>query len=77
MSLFGFAADTHPIRGGLWDPTMRPVWCREREPLGNIGLKGLMWSFTEQSIAELFAGWTEFEFEFFSHMFYVVARQPS
>ncbi len=74
VSLFGFAADTHPVRGGLWDPVMRPVWTRGREPLGNIGLKGHMWSFTEKSIRELFADWAEYEFEFFSNMFYVVAR---
>jgi len=74
VTLFGFAADTHPVRGGLWDPVMRPVWSRDREPLGNIGLKGHMWSFTEDSIAGLFKYWGEYEFEFFSNMFYVVAR---
>lgn len=72
--LLGFAADTHPVRGGLWDPVMRPVWRKDREPLGNIGLRGHMWSFMEDSIHELFAEWAEYEFEFFSDMFYVVAR---
>ncbi|MCH8316805.1 MAG: hypothetical protein IIA64_12610 [Planctomycetes bacterium] len=74
MSLFGFAADTHPVRGGLWDPVMRPVWTKQREPLGNIGLRGHMWSFNERAIAELFADWGDYQFEFFSNMFYVVAR---
>lgn len=72
--LFGFAADTHPVRGGLWDPVMRPVWTQQREPLGNIGLRGHMWSFTEDSIRELFAEWDDYAFEFFADMFYVVAK---
>lgn len=75
ISLFGFAADTHPVRGGMWDPVMRPVWTKQREPLENIGLKGHMWSFTEDSIRELFAEWSEYEFDFFADMFYVVARR--
>lgn len=74
VALFGFAADTHPVRGGMWDPVMRPVWKSEREPLENIGLKGHMWSFDERAIGELFSAWDEYQFEFFADMFYVVAR---
>lgn len=77
VALFGFAADSHPVRGGMWDPVMRPVWTKIREPLENIGLKGHMWSFDERAIRELFSAWGNYDFEFFADMFYVVARTGS
>ena len=77
MGLFGFAADTHPSRGGVWKPKTRPVWRKELEPLKNIGLKGLLWSFDQECIETLFLPWDNVQIESFSHYWFVVCRKGS
>jgi SAM-dependent methyltransferase len=74
IALFGFTADSHPSRGGLWRPFDRPIWRAEREPLGKIGLRGSLWSFDEQAVQTLFGDWPGAEYEYHgSGMYYVVA----
>ena len=75
VALLGFAADTHPFRGGMWKPKSRPVWRRELEPLENIGLKGQLWSFDRDGLADLLGCWDDVEVEFFSHYWFVVCRK--
>jgi len=78
VGLFGMAAAyTHPFRGGLWKPETRPVWRKELEPLQNIGLKGLLWSFDQECIEALFVPWDNVQIEFFSHYWFVVCRKRS
>ncbi len=71
--LFGFAADTHPSRGGLWRPDDRPVWRRELEPLESPGLRSRLWSFGPGNLRELFTSWGRIDVEFFSHYWFVRA----
>ena len=75
VALFGFPSDTHPIRGGMWKPDTRPVFRSILEPLTEIGLKGNLWSFDDQSVRELFSGISEFTVEFFSHHWFVLCKQ--
>ncbi|NNM27080.1 MAG: hypothetical protein HKO59_14030 [Phycisphaerales bacterium] len=75
VALFGFAADTHPVRGALWNPETRVLWDRGKEPLQNIGLKGQMWCFDDDSLPALFDDWDRWDGEFFGDMYYVVAHR--
>jgi hypothetical protein len=75
VGMFGFASDTHPFRGGMWKPRTRPVWRRRCEPLDNIGLKGLLWSFDRDGLEDLFRAWDEVSVEFFSHYWFVFCRK--
>jgi hypothetical protein len=77
IGLFGFSADTHPLRGGLWKPYTRPVWRRDIEPLQDIGLKGYLWSFDEKGLQDLFINWRNVRIEFFSHYWFAVCQRDA
>lgn len=77
VGMFGFAADTHPLRGALWRPADRPLWRLEREPLKNIALRAQLWSFDREGVHALFHLWGEVSVEFFSHYWFVLARKNS
>ncbi len=73
--LFAFASDTHPQRGGLWNPATRLVWRKEREPLVGMGLREKLWSFDDQCTEELFSSWSSILAEPVGHHWFVVARK--
>jgi hypothetical protein len=75
IGLFGFAADTNPTRGSLWHPRDRHLWRQQREPLGNLGLKGNLWAFDDEGLPELFKSWDEVQFEFMNHYWFAVAHK--
>ena len=75
VGLFGFAADTHPFRGGRWQPQTRPTWTRSKEPLDNLGLKGRLWSFNENELGSLFRDWPQWRCEFTMHYWFAVAEK--
>ncbi len=77
IGLFGFPDDTHPMRGALWNPTTRPSWRRELEPLEDIGLRGNLWSFDPAAVEMLFHRWQDVTVENISHYWFVVARGTS
>ncbi|MEM6702614.1 MAG: hypothetical protein AAF690_07915 [Acidobacteriota bacterium] len=74
LGLFGFPDDTHPMRGGLWNPETRPVWRAGSEPIEDPGLRGRLWSFDDRSLDDLFADWRDVEIENLSHYWFVRAR---
>lgn len=75
VALFGFAADTHPARGGVWHRGARPVWRRGAEPLRGIGLKAKLWSFDGAAVDELFRAAGRVHKEFMSHYWFVVCEK--
>ncbi|HWB21026.1 MAG TPA: hypothetical protein VG711_12045 [Phycisphaerales bacterium] len=77
VGIFGFPDDSHPLRGSMWNSHGRPAWRRDLEPLGNIGLKGNLWCFQQEHLADLFRAWTDVRIENFSHYWFVVARRPA
>jgi len=77
IALFGFAADTHPFRGGRWQPLKRPTWARTKEPLSNIGLKGKLWSFNEDELPSLFQDWRQWKYEFMMHYWFAVGEKKN
>jgi SAM-dependent methyltransferase len=77
LALFGFAADTHPFRGGCWQPQTRPTWTRAKEPLSNIGLKGKLWSFNEEELVCLFRDWSQWKCEFIMHYWFAVGEKKN
>lgn len=74
IGIFGFAADTHPFRGGRYKPTSRPVWRRSLEPLDDPGLRGKLWSFDQEGLPDLLSPWPNREVEFFMHYWFAVCR---
>lgn len=77
LALFGFNADTHPYRGGFWNPASKPVWSAGKEPLPEVGQRGLQWSFEEEGLEDLFDDFTEVEIEFFFHHWFVLAKKAA
>lgn len=75
VGLFGFPDDTHPSRGAMWDPTHRPRWRRDHEPLRDVGLKGNLWSFDPDGLSDLFHTWQDVTTENFSQYWFVVCRR--
>ncbi len=75
VGLFGFPDDSHPLRGAMWRPQDRFNWCREREPLHDIGLRRNLWSFERECLSELFGPWQEVTIENFCHYWFVVCRK--
>ena len=75
--LLGCAGYTHPFRGGLYQPSTRPVFRREQPPLKNIGLKGNLWSFDEAAIHLITheIASSNILIEHFYHYWFVVARK--
>lgn len=71
--LFGFVADTHPARGSVFHPKTRHLWRREKEPLSDVGLKGNLWAFDQESLSELFEQWDYVDIETMGHYWFVVA----
>lgn len=56
VGLIGFCDDTHPKRGGLWNPETRPVWRAGMKIDEIMTLNGKLWSFSDDSVAELLEG---------------------
>ncbi|MGH7888249.1 MAG: hypothetical protein ACREPG_10305 [Candidatus Binatia bacterium] len=77
IGLFGFAADTHPLRGALWRPADRPLWRPDDEPLRDAALRSRLWSFDREGLNKLFVGWEHVAVEFFSHYWFVVAQKAT
>lgn len=77
VGLFGFSADTHPLRGALWRPETRPIWRRDKEPLQNMGLRGNLWSFDQAGLLDLFSPWDEVMIEFFNHYWFAVCHRKA
>ena len=75
VGLFGFPDDMHPRRGAMWDPTHRPRWRRDLEPLRDVGLKGNLWSFDPDGVVDLFHTWQDVTIENFSQYWFVVCRR--
>lgn len=75
VGLFGFPDDMHPRRGAMWDPTHRPCWRRDLEPLRDVGLKGNLWSFDPDGLSDLFHTWQDVTIENFSQYWFVVCRR--
>lgn len=75
IGLFGFVASTHPARGSVFHPFTRHLWRKEKEPLGDLGLRGNLWAFDHEGVLALFRDWESVRIESMGHYWFVVGRK--
>lgn len=76
--LVGAAAASHPERGGLYRPEDRPIWPNDQEIKdgASLSLQKKLWSFSDESLAQLEESWQgEWQCEFMNNYWFVVATK--